>query len=50
MSSIKDINKSSPLVYFNKLHDIIFAGEIGNEMKYNETIVEWLERMLKITK
>tara|TARA_R110001632_G_scaffold43376_1_gene109903 strand:- start:60654 stop:61295 length:642 start_codon:yes stop_codon:yes gene_type:complete len=33
---LKDINKSSPLVYFNKLHDIIFAGEIGNEMKYND--------------
>jgi cyclopropane fatty-acyl-phospholipid synthase-like methyltransferase len=27
----KDINAASPLVYFNKLHDIIFAGEIGNE-------------------
>lgn len=31
---LKDIDKSSPFVYFNKLHDIIFAGEIGSEMKY----------------
>lgn len=29
---LKDINASSPLVYCNKLHDAIFAGEIGNEM------------------
>ncbi len=29
---LKDINAASPLVYFNKLHDLIFAREIGNEM------------------
>jgi 2-polyprenyl-3-methyl-5-hydroxy-6-metoxy-1,4-benzoquinol methylase len=29
---VKDINAASPLVYMNKLHDFIFAGEIGNEM------------------
>lgn len=29
---LKDINASSPLVYCNKLHDAIFAGEIGNEV------------------
>ncbi len=29
---LKDINKASGLVYFNKLHDMIFAGEIGNEI------------------
>ncbi len=29
---LKDIDAASPLVYFNKLHDIIFAGERGNEM------------------
>jgi 2-polyprenyl-3-methyl-5-hydroxy-6-metoxy-1,4-benzoquinol methylase len=29
---LKDINGASGLVYFNKLHDMIFAGEIGNEM------------------
>lgn len=30
---LKDINASSPLVYFNKMHDMIFAGEIGHELK-----------------
>lgn len=30
---IKDIEGASPLVLFNKLHDKIFAGEVGNEMK-----------------
>ncbi len=29
---LKDINARSPLVYFNKLHDLIFAREIGNEI------------------
>lgn len=29
---LKDINAASPLVYFNKLHDLVFAREIGNEM------------------
>jgi 2-polyprenyl-3-methyl-5-hydroxy-6-metoxy-1,4-benzoquinol methylase len=29
---LKDIDAASPFVYFNKLHDIIFAGEVGNEM------------------
>jgi 2-polyprenyl-3-methyl-5-hydroxy-6-metoxy-1,4-benzoquinol methylase len=29
---LKDINAASPFVYCNKLHDIIFAGEIGNEI------------------
>lgn len=28
---IKDINAGSPFVYFNKIHDLVFAGEIGNE-------------------
>ena len=31
----------------NELAKIV---NLNNEMKYNETIVEWLERMLKITK
>lgn len=34
----KDINRSSPLVYFNKLHDLIFAGEIGNELKMRDSV------------
>jgi len=29
---LKDIDASSPLVYCNKIHDLIFAREIGNEM------------------
>lgn len=35
---LKDINAASPFVYFNKLHDIIFAGEIGNEMKMTDAV------------
>jgi 2-polyprenyl-3-methyl-5-hydroxy-6-metoxy-1,4-benzoquinol methylase len=33
---LKDINAVNPLVYVNKLHDIIFAGEIGNEISMQE--------------
>lgn len=33
---LKDINAASPLVYCNKLHDIIFAGEIGNEISFSQ--------------
>jgi SAM-dependent methyltransferase len=32
----KDINAGSPLVYFNKLHDLVFAGEIGNEISFEK--------------
>ncbi|MCF6212480.1 MAG: class I SAM-dependent methyltransferase [Flavobacteriaceae bacterium] len=35
---LKDIDASSLLVYFNKLHDIVFAGEVGNELKFTEAI------------
>jgi 2-polyprenyl-3-methyl-5-hydroxy-6-metoxy-1,4-benzoquinol methylase len=28
---LKDINAASPLVVFNKLHDLVFSGEIGKE-------------------
>ncbi len=28
---LKDINKASPLVVFNKIHDMVFSGEIGKE-------------------
>jgi 2-polyprenyl-3-methyl-5-hydroxy-6-metoxy-1,4-benzoquinol methylase len=34
----KDINAASPLVYCNKLHDLIFAQEIGNELKYSAAL------------
>ncbi len=32
---LKDINRASLLVLFNKMHDLVFAGEIGNEMSMN---------------
>ncbi len=39
---LKDINAGSLLVYFNKLHDLIFAREIGNEMSI-ATAIELLK-------
>lgn len=33
---LKDINRASPLVLFNKLHDLVFSGEIGNEKTSGE--------------
>ena len=30
----KDINGGSPMVLFNKMHDLVFAGEIGREMSF----------------
>lgn len=33
---LKDIDASSMFVYFNKLHDFIFAGEVGNEFKFEK--------------
>ncbi len=33
---LKDINGSSLLVYCNKLHDLVFAGEIGNELPHKK--------------
>lgn len=38
---LKDINGASPFVYFNKLHDLVFAREIGNEIA-DTTAREWL--------
>jgi len=29
---LKDIDAASPLVYFNKLHDLLFSSEIGHEL------------------
>lgn len=45
---IKDINGSSPFVYFNKLHDFVFAGEIGHELPYKKTQSWLLENKLEI--
>jgi len=39
---IKDINAESLLVYFNKLHDLLFAGEVGNEIKF-QVISSWIK-------
>lgn len=35
---LKDINAGSPLVYFNKMHDLIFSREIGNEISMQKAI------------
>ena len=32
----KDINASSIFVPVNKMHDLVFAGEIGNELRFSE--------------
>ena len=45
---LKDINANSPLVYFNKLHDLIFAQEIGNEMSIDNAILLLKRNGLKI--
>jgi 2-polyprenyl-3-methyl-5-hydroxy-6-metoxy-1,4-benzoquinol methylase len=39
---LKDIDASSPFVYSNKMHDMIFAREIGNEWTY--------DRAMKVTR
>ena len=28
---IKDIDRKNPLHYWNKIHDMVFSGEIGSE-------------------
>lgn len=33
---LKDINAASSFVFFNKVHDLVFAGEIGNELKLDD--------------
>jgi 2-polyprenyl-3-methyl-5-hydroxy-6-metoxy-1,4-benzoquinol methylase len=32
----KDIDRDSPLVFFNKIHDLILSKEIGNEIGYSK--------------
>lgn len=46
---LKDINAASPLVYCNKLHDMIFAGEIGNEMTMTNAANQLTKNGLSIT-
>lgn len=36
---VKDINAGSPLVMFNKIHDLIFSREIGNELSLTSAIM-----------
>lgn len=55
---LKDINAASAFVYFNKLHDLIFAGEIGNEIpvkkaanilrQYGFEIIEQTQRLMYV--
>ncbi len=35
---LKDINGASPFVIFNKMHDLIFSGEIGNEISVSKAL------------
>jgi 2-polyprenyl-3-methyl-5-hydroxy-6-metoxy-1,4-benzoquinol methylase len=35
---LKDINHSNPLVVFNKLHDLVFAGELGHEISMKKAV------------
>lgn len=34
----KDIDASSPFVFFNKVHDFVFSGEIGNELSFKKAL------------
>jgi SAM-dependent methyltransferase len=46
---LKDINGGSPLVLCNKMHDLVFAHEIGHELPWRKA-KSWLEQDgLKIT-
>jgi 2-polyprenyl-3-methyl-5-hydroxy-6-metoxy-1,4-benzoquinol methylase len=45
---IKDIDQSSMLVYCNKIHDLVFAGEIGNELSLSSTMVLLKRKDLQI--
>ncbi len=45
---LKDIDASSPLVFFNKCHDLIFAREIGHEISYSKAQNIIAENGLKI--
>ena len=35
---LKDIDRQNPFVYFNKLHDLVFAGQIGHEWSMKKAI------------
>ncbi len=44
----KDIDASSALVYTNKLHDLLFASEIGNEITLSEAEALMLKHNFEI--
>jgi ubiquinone/menaquinone biosynthesis C-methylase UbiE len=46
---IKEIDRSSPLVYANKLHDIIIAGVAGHEISRNNMKMVLKENGFRIT-
>jgi 2-polyprenyl-3-methyl-5-hydroxy-6-metoxy-1,4-benzoquinol methylase len=46
---LKDIDASSPFVYFNKVHDLIFAREIGNELSMQTAFNLLQQEGLQIT-
>ncbi len=41
---LKDINAASPFVYCNKMHDLVFAREIGNEVSVSKA-KQWLQEI-----
>lgn len=45
----KDIDAGSPLVLCNKMHDMVFAGEIGKEISFNKAKSMLSEAGFKIT-
>ena len=45
---LKDIDAGSLFVIFNKIHDMIFAGEIGNEFSFKQSINKLEEIGFKI--
>lgn len=47
---IKDIDRDSPLVIFNKIHDLIFSKEVSNELSYKELKSDISKKGLEIVK
>lgn len=45
---IKDMDGGSPLVYFNRLHDLIFSGEVGKELPSDRVIANIQSERLHI--
>ena len=45
---LKDINGGNPLVYFNKMHDLVFAREIGNEISFEKAKSLLIQNKLNI--